>query len=272
MMIKKTVKKFLEYIIIIFSKTNIGIYSYSKITEIVMNNTRVIRYKDHALIFSVPNWLNKYRVDTFASKEPETLDWIESIKEKSIIWDVGANIGLYSIYAAKAMDCKVFAFEPSVFNLELLARNIFYNNLQKKIIIVPVALNDEKGLSLFKMTSTTWGGALSTFGENYDQNGEPLNGVFEYSTVGVSMSDAVSILDIPQPHYIKIDVDGIEHLILSGGHDVLCKVDSVMIEINDEFDSQLEESTKYLENAGLTLYKKCDLGVANQFNQWWIRE
>ena len=34
--------------------------------------------------------------------------------------DIGANIGLYSIYAAKCRNIKVFAFEPSVFNLEFL--------------------------------------------------------------------------------------------------------------------------------------------------------
>jgi FkbM family methyltransferase len=47
----------------------------------------------------------------------------------SVLWDIGANVGLYSCYAVKARDCRVFAFEPSVFNLELLARNIFLNGI-----------------------------------------------------------------------------------------------------------------------------------------------
>jgi len=73
----------------------------------------------------------------FATKEPETLEWIDRIPEKSVLWDIGANVGLYSCYAAKARGCRVFAFEPSVFNLEILARNIFLNQLTDQITIVP---------------------------------------------------------------------------------------------------------------------------------------
>ena len=66
-------------------------------------------------------------------------------------------------------------------------------------------------------------------------------------------------------------VDGIEHFILRGGIEVLNYVDSVLLEINDEFIEQAHESEILLKSAGLTLYKKCDLGVLNQYNQWWIR-
>jgi FkbM family methyltransferase len=94
------------------------------------------------------------------------------------ILDIGANVGLYSVYAAKSRNCNVFAFEPSVFNLELLARNIFINDLQLKITIIPIALSDKLGSNIFKMSSTSWGGALSTFGEDFDQNGNKFLDVF----------------------------------------------------------------------------------------------
>lgn len=115
------------------------------------------------------------------------------------------------------------------------------------------------------------GGALSTFGQDFDQNGALLKDIFEYQTLGMSITDVVSLLHIPQPDYIKIDVDGIEHLILRGGGNVLAKVNGVLIEINDNFPEQAEESVRLLENAGLSLHRKCDLGVPNQFNQWWLR-
>lgn len=269
---KKAIKYILSYIIVQLSKTSFGTYCYQKIIEILMNDVKTIKHDEHEIKFGIPNGLNKYRVDSFSTKEPDTLKWIDLLPENSVLWDVGANIGLYSIYAAKVRNCEVLAFEPSVFNLELLARNIYYNDLQMKVTIIPLALSDKKGKNIFKMSSITWGGALSTFGEDFDQNGNMLNDVFEYSTVGVSMTEAVNVLDIPLPQHIKIDVDGIEHLILGGGEYVLSKVDSVMIEINDEFKNQLDMSTKYLKNAGLTLYKKCDLGVENQYNQWWVRK
>lgn len=272
---KSAIKVFVKRLIVgatfLLSKIPIGKYIYQQIVDAAMDRKMVVSYRALRMTFAAPNWLNQYRVSTFATKEPETLEWIESIPKGSVLWDIGANIGLYSIYAARARNCRVFAFEPSVFNLELLARNIFLNCLQSQIIIVPIALSDKVGASLFKMSNTDWGGALSTFGQDFDQNGVTLKNIFEYQTLGVSMADAVTLLGIQQPQFIKIDVDGIEHFILRGGNDVLSKVESVLIEINDNFPEQAEESARHLKNAGLSLRKKCDLGVANQYNQWWIR-
>ena len=56
--------------------------------------------------------------------------------------------------------CHTFAFEPSVFNLEILARNIALNNLGDLVSIVPFALSDRNGMNEMKLTSTEWGGAL----------------------------------------------------------------------------------------------------------------
>jgi FkbM family methyltransferase len=270
-MIKEVVKRAITSTVVGLTKTAAGRYAYQQIIDTVMKRTKVLNHHAHLMTFAVPNWLNQYRVDTFATKEPETLEWVDSVPEGAVLWDVGANIGIYAVYAAKARNCRVYAFEPSVFNLELLARNIFLNNLQSRITIIPVALSDQLGLNSFKMTTTAWGGALSTFGQDFDQNGALLKDIFEYQTLGLSITDVVSLLHIPQPDYIKIDVDGIEHLILRGGGNVLAKVNGVLIEINDNFPEQAEESVRLLESAGLSLHRKCDLGVPNQFNQWWLR-
>ena len=52
-----------------------------------------------------------------------------------ILFDIGANIGLYSIYYAKTKTGPVYAFEPSVFNLTLLARNIFINDVAEIVTL-----------------------------------------------------------------------------------------------------------------------------------------
>lgn len=237
-----------------------------------MNINMPVNHGGVKMSFTSPNALTRYRSESFSDKEPETLTWLESIPEGAVLWDIGANVGLYSVYAAKRNNVRVFAFEPSVFNLELLARNIFLNNLQGRVTIVPVALSDALGPSLFKMSSTAWGGALSTFGQDFDQHGGKLNSIFEYQTIGMTMDEAVRLLGIPAPRFIKIDVDGIEHLILSGSTTVLKQVESVLVEINDDFAEQAEESTRHLISAGLVLKKKCEMpGAGNQYNQWWVR-
>ena len=78
-----------------------------------MSRSRAVRHHGTQLTFAVPNRLNRFRIDTFSTKEPETLDWIDAIQEGSVLWDIGANVGLYSCYAAKARRCRVVAFEPS---------------------------------------------------------------------------------------------------------------------------------------------------------------
>ena len=60
-----------------------------------------VTHKDVKLNLSIPNRKTRYRAKTFSTKEPETLDWIDSFEKNSVFWDVGANIGLYSLYAAK---------------------------------------------------------------------------------------------------------------------------------------------------------------------------
>jgi FkbM family methyltransferase len=270
-MIKHAIRSGCKVVLTGLTKFRAGRFLYQQFLEVGMNVNVTVNHCGVKMSFSAPNSLTNYRCESFSEKEPETLTWLESMPKGAVLWDVGANVGLYSIYAAMKVKARVFAFEPSVFNLELLARNIFRNRLQEKVIIVPIALNDALGPNMFNMSSTTWGGALSTFSKNFDQHGDKLNSIFEYQTMGMTMDEASRLLNIPAPGYIKIDVDGLEHFILRGGTEILRVVDSVLIEIDDGFSEQAEESTLHLRNAGLTLYKKCNLGAGSQTNQWWVR-
>lgn len=255
-------------------KTELGRYLFEQVLSTALNRTSTVKHKGMKLTFATPNSMNHFRVETFSTKEPETLEWIERMERGSLIWDIGANVGLYSIYAAKSRGCFVFAFEPSVFNLELLARNIFLNELTDLIVIVPLPLSDRISRSKLNMSMTDWGGALSTFGESYSYDNKPLQKVFEFSTLGLFMDDAVARLGIEQPDYIKADVDGIEHLILKGGLAVLSQVKGVLIEINEEFTQQSVDSFKYLTDSGLELVEKRQSEMSSGtpvFNQIWHR-
>lgn len=94
------------------------------------------------LNFYTPNTTNEHRIDLYSSKEPEILDWIDSYKGEGDFFDIGANIGLYSIYFSKTKPGKVFSFEPSIFNLEVLGKNIFLNKLDDKVLIIPNPLSN----------------------------------------------------------------------------------------------------------------------------------
>jgi len=244
----------------------------------LMSTTRVVEHRGIKLKFTTPNSLNYFRVSSFSSKEPETLEWIDGMPEGKVLWDIGANVGLYSIYAAKTKDLTIYAFEPSVFNLELLFRNIFINDLTDKITIFSFPLSDQLTRSTLNLTTLDWGGALSTFDKNYGFDGRELQKVFDQPVIGMSMDDAVNKLNLPYPDYIKLDVDGIEHLILSGGGDVLEKVSGILVEVNDDFRDQAEGVSRLLKEAGLILKEKRhgEMFENNErfgrlYNQIWIR-
>ena len=219
---------------------------------------------DKEIKFFVPNQITNWRVDTFFSKEPETLEWIDSFekKENLIFWDIGANIGLYSIYnSLKNTKSETIAFEPSSSNLRILTRNISINNLEKNIKVVPIPLTNKENI-FQEMNESDFieGMALNTFGENYDFEGKEFKPAMKYNLLGTTMNYFIenSILDIPD--HIKIDVDGIEQLILEGGDKFLSdkKVKSLSIEINENFKEQYEKVLDLMNEYNFKiLHKKC---------------
>ena len=269
-LIKKLIKKSIQ--------TNAGIFILDKFIEQSMQIIKEVKYNACLLKFTTPNAINRFRASSFATKEPETLEWIDSFPNGSVVWDVGANVGIFSCYAAKHKKCSVFAFEPSVFNLELLARNISINNLQDMVVVVPLALTDKLDINSFNLSSTDWGGALSTFKEDYGHDGKKMPCVFRYRTIGIGMQNAVDFFKIPIPEYIKIDVDGIEHLILKGGVNILRFVRSILIEVNDDFKEQDTNVRKILTSSGFILNEKRHSDIVknnrlscNTYNQIWHR-
>ena len=87
------------------------------ITRLTIESTTEIKIGKHVFTLSSANPRLDMRIKTYATKEPETLQWIDEFEKGSVLWDIGANIGLYSLYAAKSRQCRVIAFEPSVFCL-----------------------------------------------------------------------------------------------------------------------------------------------------------
>ena len=234
--------------------------------------------------FFVPNQITEYRVNTIFTKEPETIEWINKFREneKNIFWDIGANIGLFSIYAAtKYKNCNIVSFEPSTSNLRCLSRNISINNLQDRIKIFssPLSNKDHKFLNMNE-SQFSEGAALNTFGEEFDFEGKKIVSSNRYCLVGRSINSILEkkILDVP--NYIKIDVDGIEHLILEGADKYLNNENllSLSIEINENFKDQYERTLKIMESFDFKiLHKKQNKKLLklkkhlNSFNYIFIR-
>ena len=83
--------------------------------------------------FLCPSEMAVHRARTATTREPDTIAWIDGFEPGSVLWDIGANVGVYSLYAALARDVRVVAFEPAAANFFLLTRNIALNGLNAKI-------------------------------------------------------------------------------------------------------------------------------------------
>ena len=84
------------------------------------------------------------------------------------------------------------------------------------------------------------GGALNSFGENFNFEGKNQFFPMNYQLLGFSIKDILDNKILEIPDYIKIDVDGIEHLILSGAGEYLTnkKIKSISVEVNENFNKQ----------------------------------
>ncbi len=215
------------------------------------------------LKFFVPNEISNWRVKTFFDKEPETLEWIDSFhKDKKIIfWDIGANIGLYSIYAAiRHKNIEIVSFEPSTNNLRILSRNISINNLENIVKINQFALSDKANChELMNESEFIEGYSMSTFSYNQDFEGNLLQAKNKYRLFGTSISNLIEQGILNVPNYIKIDVDGIEHKILSGAKQVLNNrnLKGMLIEINENYEEQYRSVIDVMEKFNFKIkYKK----------------
>jgi FkbM family methyltransferase len=79
----------------------------------------------------------------------------ELISPGDIVWDIGANVGLFSFAAAVAAgpDGYVLAFEPDMQLVALLHRSIRVNHRNAPVEVVPAAVADDQGVSRFSIAS-----------------------------------------------------------------------------------------------------------------------
>ena len=221
------------------------------------------------------------RADTFSTKEPEILKWIDENGSDSPFWDIGANIGLYSIYYALTQPGKVIAFEPSVFNLKQLAKNITLNDVSKKIDLIPIPLTNSNGFNDFSVSSLQEGSAQNAFGVDFGFDGKEIGDLVNYRVLGMTGDEVIQSGYAKQiPKLIKIDVDGIEHLILEGMRDILSSNEcySVFVEVNDDFEEQADNVNQILSNCGFMLSEKTHSEILDKsakysqtYNQIWFK-
>ena len=177
-----------------------------------------------------------------------------------MFWDIGANIGLYSLYAATVHeDIEIISFEPSTSNLRVLSRNISINNLSSKVKINQLPLCADSNInSIMHEPNFIEGWAMNSFGESKDYLGKNFISEQKYSLYGTNIDFYIENKILKVPNYIKIDVDGIEHKILQGAKTCLSdkKLESISIELNENYQEQYEIIIKIMAEFDFKLKHK----------------
>ena len=144
-------------------------------------------------------------------------------------WDIGANVGVYTLYAALRGDTSVVAFEPAAVNYFLLVANCEANQLQQRVQCVMAGLAKDKAIGSLEVSQFSAGQSFSFGGKP----NRPFAG--RQSAFLMSMDQLLEEYGLPCPNYIKIDVPGMTADVLAGGLRTLTRpeVRELHIELDD---------------------------------------
>lgn len=192
--------------------------------------------------YLTPSTHLKWRVDSLFEKEPSTIEWIAGFGPDEVLVDVGANVGMYTVWAAKTRGARVYAFEPEAQNYALLNRNVVLNELGDRVKAYCLALSDVEGFSELHLSDLRAGGSCHSLGERVDFSHRPMQPAFSQGCVSARLDDLVSRGVVPEPHYVKIDVDGFEPKVIAGAAAVLRgqRLKSLLVEINQNLPDHME--------------------------------
>lgn len=206
-----------------------------------------------------------WRAETYATKEPDTIAWIDScIRPGDVLYDVGANIGQYSLYAALKLgkECRVLAFEPEALTFAKLNQNIVLNDLTESVTAYCLSVADRTALDFFYVKAFAPGASLHAWGRKITQGEKPFLPKNRQGSMGVSLDDLTGRFGLPFPNHIKVDVDGIEAAIVRGARETLrdARMKSVLVEVfmhedtADQVKAMFSEAGWRLDNAAEIAY------------------
>jgi FkbM family methyltransferase len=194
-------------------------------------------YAKKDIYLNVGSWVEYDKRLKSCAKEPETVAWIEGfIMEGDVVYDIGANVGAYSLLIAKRLNGKgrVYAFEPSFSTFAQLCGNIALNDCSQTVSPMYLALSDKTAIEDFKYTSIDAGTALHGLGQNSAVAGV----VYQQQMISYSLDELIGDFALEPPNHIKLDVDGIEYGILKGAAATLAdrRLRTVIVETEDTRD------------------------------------
>ncbi len=200
----------------------------------------------------------RWRGETFLTKEPTTLKWLQSLNSESYLIDVGANIGIYTLPSALFHVKHVISVEPELRNYIELTKNIEANRISSgSVTALQLAISTQlKGKSSkIYLTKDIPGFSCHQVGANQDFRLNPTTSKKRITrdVFCISLEELIKVSNIPSnaPINIKIDVDGLEADVCESLFTscLIHRISSIQIELNPNIKQHANLINK-LHNAG----------------------
>ncbi len=189
------------------------------------------------LIFPIQSGKTVRRATRLLEKEPETIQWVEQMPPSSVFWDVGANTGGFSLYAALDPNIRVVAVEPGAVNHYLLALSAEMNGLAGRIDTYCIGFDDHTHAQSLAVSQLM---PASSFRMSGAHDAERFGS--QQALLCFSIDDFLGWFEVPAPTHLKIDVPNMPQAVLRGGAntladgpttDILVELDSACFEPGD---------------------------------------
>lgn len=223
-----------------------------RIAERILRD-RVVRRRLPAAFGRVPLYCSpagglKMLLSPMASTDPALLCLADRlVRRGDTVWDIGANIGLFSVAAAykAGRQGQVYAFEPDAWLVQSLRRSAREQpETSAEITVVPAAVGGTTGLRRFAISSRAR--AMNSLAEYADER----NGGELQTVMAIGPADLIDW--VPPPHLVKIDVEGAELELLQAALPMLERFHPIVI--CEVWPQNRAEVTRILRGAGYTLH------------------
>jgi FkbM family methyltransferase len=206
-----------------------------------LNPLAALKFQNHKLKFRTGHGRLLWRVKSFYSEEKIMVEWLKTFSQKDIFLDIGANVGIYTIPAA--INAKhVYACELDFLNIGILKENIYLNNLNHKITILPFPALSNNKISKIYYRNFSKGDALQSINRKTLLNTN-LEKSYSSTSLGFSLDYIFKKFKLKYPTKVKIDVDGNEDEVFKGASNVIFHAREVYFE-----DSGLKNCEKHIKS------------------------
>lgn len=199
--------------------------SRAMVVDALLNASMTVETPHGPIRFLCHGRVSSLRASKLMTREPDSLRWIDRIEPGAVFWDIGANIGTLTLYAARRGALKIWSFEPAATNFYQLAANCELNGYGREVQCLQLGFSNRISISNLHVSQFASGRSFS-FKTHTDKHFNAQQSVLLWT-----IDEFIKHYRVPYPNYIKIDVPGLTNDILEGAAVTLTRPEVKQLQI-----------------------------------------